>query len=102
MDETFFMYGEDLDWAYRIKQRGWKVYYYPEATVLHYKGATSSRQSYRLIIEFYRAMHLFHRKHYARETFFLLNWLITAGIIARGTFALVRNVFRPAGAKRVA
>jgi N-acetylglucosaminyl-diphospho-decaprenol L-rhamnosyltransferase len=102
MDESFFMYGEDLDWAYRIKQRGWKVYFCPKATVLHYKGATSSRQSYRLIIEFYRAMYLFHRKHYARETFFLLNWLITAGIIARGTFALVRNVFRSAGAKRVA
>jgi N-acetylglucosaminyl-diphospho-decaprenol L-rhamnosyltransferase len=102
LDDTFFMYGEDLDWCYRIKQRGWKVYYHPEAWVLHYKGATSSRQSYRLIVEFYRAMYLFHRKHYARSTFLLLNWVITAGIIARGGYALLRNLLRPARAKRVA
>lgn len=102
LDESFFMYGEDLDWAYRIKQRGWRVFYYPAARVLHYKGATSSRQSYRLIVEFYRAMHLFHRKHYAPNTFRLLNWLITAGIVLRGGFALLRNLFRPAGSKRVA
>jgi N-acetylglucosaminyl-diphospho-decaprenol L-rhamnosyltransferase len=102
LDDAFFMYGEDLDWCYRIKQHGWKVYYHPEAWVLHYKGATSSRQSYRLIVEFYRAMYLFHRKHYARSTFPLLNWVITAGIIARGGYALLRNFLRPARAKRVA
>jgi N-acetylglucosaminyl-diphospho-decaprenol L-rhamnosyltransferase len=102
LDESFFMYGEDLDWCFRVKRHGWRVYYYPEATVLHYKGATSSRQSYRLIIEFYRAMHLFHRKHYAPQTFFMFNWMITAGIIMRGTFALIRNLFRPSRAKRVA
>jgi N-acetylglucosaminyl-diphospho-decaprenol L-rhamnosyltransferase len=102
MDEAFFMYGEDLDWAFRIKQAGWRVFYYPATRVLHYKGATSSRQSYRLIIEFYRAMYLFHRKHYARRTVFLLNWAVTAGIIGRGVFALARNLFRPARRKRVA
>jgi GT2 family glycosyltransferase len=102
LDESFFMYGEDLDWAYRIKKHGWSVHYYPMAHVLHLKGASSSRQSYRLIVEFYRAMYLFHRKHYAPSTFILVNWSITAGIIARGGFALLRNLTRPAGAKRVA
>ena len=102
LDESFFMYGEDLDWAYRIKKRGWSVHYYPAAHVLHLKGASSSRQSYRLIVEFYRAMYLFHRKHYAPSTFILVNWSITAGIIARGGFALLRNLTRPGGAKRVA
>ncbi|HET9015423.1 MAG TPA: glycosyltransferase family 2 protein [Thermomicrobiaceae bacterium] len=102
LDESFFMYGEDLDWAYRIKKCGWSVFYYPVARVLHYKGASSSRQSYRLIVEFYRAMYLFHRKHYAPRTFVLVNWLVAAGIVARGGYALARNVLRPAGAKRVA
>lgn len=101
MDDSFFMYGEDLDWAYRIKQHGWKVFYYPATTVLHYKGATSSRRSTRLIIEFYRAMHLFHRKHYASNLPRIVNALITAGIIGRGSFALVRNLFRPASARKV-
>jgi N-acetylglucosaminyl-diphospho-decaprenol L-rhamnosyltransferase len=101
MDDSFFMYGEDLDWAYRIKHFGWKVYYYPAATVLHYKGATSARQSYRLIVEFYRAMYLFHQKHYAPGMAAPLNWVVTTGIIARGLFALTRNLFRPARAKKV-
>jgi len=102
LDESFFMYGEDLDWAFRIKEHGWKVYYYPEARALHYKGASSSRRSYRLIIEFYRAMYLFHRKHYAPHTFVLLNWLVAAGIILRGGLALALNLARPAANKRVA
>jgi GT2 family glycosyltransferase len=102
LDESFFMYGEDLDWAFRIKKQGWKVYYYPEARALHYKGASSSRRSYRLIVEFYRAMYLFHRKHYAPNTFVLINWLVATGIFLRGCLALVLNLARPATNKRVA
>ena len=67
LDESFFMYGEDLDWAYQIKAAGWKVYYYPEVTVLHVKRA-ASRQSARAQIEFWRSMEIFYRKHYAVQT----------------------------------
>lgn len=101
LDERFFMYGEDLDWAYRIKSRGWRVVYYPSAVVQHLKGASSRRQSYRMIVEFYRSMWLFHRKHYAERTLFLINWLVAAGIVTRGAVALVANLARPAGTKRV-
>lgn len=102
LDDTFFMYGEDLDWAYRMKARGWRVYYYPVATALHLKGATSRRQSYRMLYEFYRSMWLFHRKHYAPSSGRLLNWLVLTGIIARGGVAMASNALRPAHAKRVA
>ncbi|MGH9176434.1 MAG: glycosyltransferase family 2 protein, partial [Vicinamibacterales bacterium] len=101
LDDRFFMYGEDIDWAYRIKERGWRVFYVPRARVRHLKGATTRRQSYRMIVEFYRAMWLFHRKHYAHRTLFLLNWLVGAGIVARGTVAICANALRPAGEKRV-
>ena len=102
LDEKFFMYGEDLDWAYRIKAAGWQVFYNPATRVLHQKGATSARQSGRMIIEFYRAMYLFHRKHYAPRSPRPLNWLVTAGIAARGAVALALNLLRPATKKRVA
>lgn len=82
MDEQFFMYGEDLDWAYRIKQAGWKVYYNPQVTVLHIKRA-STRQNPRAQIEFYRAMEIFYRKHYASQTPFWLHILILGAIAAR-------------------
>jgi len=102
LDESFFMYGEDLDWAYRIKEHGWKVFYYPDAQALHYKGASSSRRSYRLIVEFYRAMYLFHRKHYAPRTLPPINWLVATGIFLRACVALGLNLVRPATEKRVA
>jgi GT2 family glycosyltransferase len=62
LDEDFFMYGEDLDLALRIKQRGWNAYYYPRAEIMHYKRE-SSRQSKKAQVEFYRAMYIFYEKH---------------------------------------
>ena len=102
LDERFFMYGEDIDLCYRIKQRGWRIYYYPAVTVLHYKGASTRQRSSASIYHFYEAMALFHGKHYERHTFFLLNWLIYAGIVVLGALALLRNWLRPPGRRRVA
>jgi GT2 family glycosyltransferase len=79
LDEDFFMYGEDLDWAYRITQSGWKVYYNPAVTVLHVKRA-ASRHSRKAAREFYRAMRLFYHKHYASSTPPWLHWLVLTGI----------------------
>ena len=93
LDESFFMYGEDLDWAYRIKEAGWKVYYNPQVTVLHYKRA-SSRHSRRAVYEFYRAMHIFYRKHYAATKPFWLHWLVLAGIALRGGLAVLSSRLR--------
>jgi GT2 family glycosyltransferase len=76
MDASFFLYGEDLDWCYRIKAAGWKVYYNPAVTVLHVKRA-ATRHSPRAQLEFWRAMLLFYRKHYAHDT----NWLVHSLIV---------------------
>lgn len=75
LDESFFMYGEDLDWAYRIKQAGWRVVYYPEVTVLHVKRA-SSRHSPRAQVEFWRSMEIFYQKHFAATYPAFLNAVI--------------------------
>jgi len=83
LDETFWMYGEDLDWAYRIRQHGWKVMYWPEVTVLHIKRAASTR-SPRARYEFQRAMWLFYRKHYQASTPHWLDTLVRLGIGLRG------------------
>jgi hypothetical protein len=100
-DERFFMYGEDLDLAFRLKQRAWQVFYYPAVSVLHHKGASSRKQSGRSIREFYRAMHVFYQKHYARTSPGIINAVITLGIAARGTLALLQNALRPTERKRV-
>ncbi len=100
LDESFFMYGEDLDWAYRIKKAGWNVYYNPHVTVLHYKRA-ASRHSRKADYEFYRAMHIFYRKHYAATTSFWLHWLVLGGIALQGWLAVLssRLRFRPQSEK---
>lgn len=67
LDDTFFMYGEDLDWCYRIKAAGWKIIYYPEATIIHLKGGSGGRKSRKSIYEFHQSMIIFYDKHYAQK-----------------------------------
>ena len=94
MDGQFFMYGEDLDWAFRIKAAGWKVYYNPTVTVLHVKRA-ASRHSARAQVEFYRAMSIFYRKHYAAETPRWLHALIVGTISLREKVERLRLALIP-------
>ena len=101
LDEAFWMYGEDLDWALRIKQAGWKVMYYPAVTTLHYKRVSSQRSKRRTTIAFYHSMLIFYRKHYAKDTFFLVHWLILAGIFASGALAYLRAVGLPSLVNRL-
>lgn len=82
LDETYFMYGEDLDWAYQIKAKGWKIFYNPAVTVTHVKRA-ASRRSPKAQMEFYRAMDIFYRKFYANNTPFWLHGLVVLGINLR-------------------
>ena len=79
LDETYFMYGEDLDWAYQIKAHGWKIFYNPKIRVTHVKRA-ASRTNPKAQIEFYRAMDIFYRKYYANTTPFWLHSMVIMGI----------------------
>jgi N-acetylglucosaminyl-diphospho-decaprenol L-rhamnosyltransferase len=101
LDETFFMYGEDIDWAFRIKQLGWRIMYVPGATVHHYKRASSSQRPFASIRAFYHAMRVFYRKHYAATTPAPVNLLIEAGITLKEYQGLGSNLLRPPAARRV-
>jgi N-acetylglucosaminyl-diphospho-decaprenol L-rhamnosyltransferase len=91
LDETFFMYGEDLDWAYRIKQAGWKVFYHPQVTIKHVKRA-ASRRSKKAQFEFQRAMWLFYQKHYQAKTPAWLDSLVKAALLLKGGRSLWREM----------
>ena len=94
LDEVFFMYGEDLDWAYRIKDAGWSVVYHPQVVVKHVKRA-ASRQSPRAQFEFWRAMLIFYRKHYRTTTPLQLHSLIMTGLLLKGGRKLWTEVRQP-------
>jgi N-acetylglucosaminyl-diphospho-decaprenol L-rhamnosyltransferase len=102
LDEDFFMYGEDLDWAYRMKEQGWTIRYNPAVSVVHQKGASSRQRSQRTTVAFYRSMHLFHAKHFRARTFRPLNWLIVTTIYFRMLWSLGKNALRAPAARRVA
>ena len=93
-DEAFFMYGEDLDLCFRLKQGGWKIIYLPAAEVLHYKGQSSRQVSYRMIREFHRSMLIFFNKHYRSTTPWPVAQLVAAGVAGRCATLLAVNAVR--------
>jgi len=95
LDERFFMYGEELDWCLRARQAGWKVMYYPAATIIHHKGGSTIHNTRKAAFEFYRAMYLFHRKHYAGRHSPITNSLVYAGIFCAGLLAWRKLLLPP-------
>ena len=69
LDETFFMYGEDIDLSYRLLKGGWQNWYLPYS-IIHFKGKSTQKSDYRYVHIFYQAMLIFFRKHYGHLSFF--------------------------------
>ena len=92
LDEGFFMYGEDLDWAKRIKDVGWEVWYNGQVEITHVKEA-ASRQSSKSRIDFYEAMWIFYDKHYRRQTNWWLDKMIVLGIVVKGGVDVARHLW---------
>jgi O-antigen biosynthesis protein len=83
LDEDFFMYGEDLDWCYRIQQAGWRIHYTPSTQIIHYKGECTRKGELRYVRLFYGAMLRFAEKHFAGRHSRVVASLIRAGILGR-------------------
>ncbi len=94
LDETFFMYGEDIDLCYRIKQAGWKIIYYGESKITHLKGASSKKKKSKLLYEFCRAMYIYYKKHNAKDSSFIVNWVVYFGIAVLCVLKLIANLFK--------
>ncbi len=71
LDESYFMYGEDIDLCYQVKQLGYQVYYYGKYDIIHYKGASGKNK--RLLYEFHKSMEIFYDKHYRKDDSFIIN-----------------------------
>jgi GT2 family glycosyltransferase len=91
LDESFFMYCEDVDWAYRAHQAGWKVLYFPGATIVHEIGRSTDKAVRRMIVQFHLSMYRFFRKHYASTANPLTRAFVAGGLVARAGLLLARN-----------
>ncbi|MEO7444953.1 MAG: glycosyltransferase family 2 protein [Ferruginibacter sp.] len=100
LDEDFFMYGEDIDFCYRIKKAGLKNFYFPEVSIVHFKGESSGQENKKYLSNFYQAMELFVKKHYNNRkavSFFLMASVKAAAALARMRKSLVPVKKRNAG-----
>lgn len=99
LDETFFMYGEDIDLSYRIIKAGYENYYYPDTTIIHYKGESTKKGSINYVMVFYKAMIIFANKHFSAKRAWLYRLLINIAIYFRASIGVLRRVmlqwFRP-------
>lgn len=91
LDENFFMYGEDIDMSYRITLSGYKNYYVP-SPIIHYKGESTKKDSFKYVYTFYDAMIIFFKKHFPHYSMFF-SLLVKSGIYLRAFIALLHRIF---------
>ncbi|MGL4606156.1 MAG: glycosyltransferase family 2 protein [Eubacteriaceae bacterium] len=95
LDEDFFMYGEDVDWCYRIKNAGYQIMYYPDTRIFHHKKASGiGKRNPKVIAAFYDSMIIFYRKHYLNKYSKLTCWCVITGTTMMKKLALFKNNYR--------
>ncbi len=93
-DEDYFMYGEDIDLSFRIRQLGFQNHYFAGATILHFKGKSSRKESFRYVKFFYGAMLVFVKKHYTKGAAKIFSFFIRPAIAFRATTAFISRAFK--------
>ncbi len=96
-DETFFMYGEDVDLSYRIQKAGYKNYYFAESEIMHFKGESTRRGTMNYVRMFYNAMSIFVKKHYGGSRAGVFNFSIHLAIWFRAGLSAIANFIRYIG-----
>ena len=66
-DTDYFFNGEDIEFCYRLKEKGWKIYFYPEVKIIHYKGSSSKQDKSKATSHGVSAMRIFYKKHYYKK-----------------------------------
>ena len=94
LDETFFMYGEDIDLSYRIKKAGYENYYFSKTKIIHYKGESTKKSSINYVFIFYRAMVIFAEKHFSKKHVKTFSKLINVAIYFRAAIAVIQRLIR--------
>ena len=89
LDEDYFMYGEDIDLSCRLLEKGWQNWYLPQS-ILHYKGESTQKTSFRYVHVFYESMLIFMCKHYSNSSYFI-NLPVKAAIFFKAMVALIKN-----------
>ena len=93
-DESFFMYGEDIDLSFRIQKAGYKNFYFAETTIIHFKGESTKKGGINYVRMFYKAMSIFVEKHYGGSKAGILNFFMQSAILFRAVVSGTRRFIR--------
>lgn len=94
LDEDYFMYGEDIDLSYKIQKAGFKVCYFADTTIIHYKGESTKKGSLNYVRIFYNAMIIFARKHFSQNNAGLFSLIINVAIYFRAAISILSRLVK--------
>ena len=94
LDETFFMYGEDIDLSYRILLGGYKNFYFPQTRIIHYKGESTKKGSLNYVLVFYKAMEIFAEKYFSKGRYRFYIPILRLAIWLRASLSVLSRLFR--------
>lgn len=92
LDERFVSYSEDVDWCYRMHEAGWKVYFFPEAKIMHHIGQSARKHPYLYILIRHQSMYKFYRKHYSRSIK-SIDYMVFGGVAVRCLWNMFQAAF---------
>ncbi|HSV75833.1 MAG TPA: glycosyltransferase [Bacteroidales bacterium] len=96
LDESFFMFGEDIDLSYRLIKAGYKNYYFPKTRIIHYKGESTKKASLNYVYMFYSAMVIFASKHFTKKRAKVFSLVINSAIFLRASLAIMNRFIKKA------
>ena len=95
LDESFFLYAEDVDWCIRIKDSGWKIFCHPSIEVVHIGGVSSKKNIYLLLTSRYKSNLYFAKKHFSSSQLFILRLIVVSGLFFRLILTPVIKIMKP-------
>ena len=95
LDEEYFFTGEEMDWCYRAKQKGWKVYYYPDAAVIHHDHGATKQMMGKVFVQTRKSALRFYQKHYSPVKTELMKFLVSLVLIWKCVFISFALLWRP-------
>lgn len=97
MDESFYMYCEEIDWAMRIRSAGWEIYCVPSAEIVHFAGKSTAQVRAESFVNLWHSRYRLYRKHYSPGKVRLASWLVRLGMrykLARPAASELHDAFR--------
>jgi O-antigen biosynthesis protein len=94
LDEDYFMYGEDIDYSFRLLKSGFINYYYPGTKIIHFKGESTKKEELSVLVNFYKAMLIFVRKHFnsGKHSWYVI--LVRTAVFFRAGLSMVKRILK--------